>query len=225
MNAVSKYNKNCFLFGLHRKSELANFGDVVMANKTEIIKLFYLILAHTSNLLNSDKGLEELKRLCPNIYKLVVVNKSRYYLHKLMGFISGLNSNKRLDVMVILDKYLQPHLIQLLHQMTTNDIDNSFNAPFNSSTSTDTDSIEDLSYMEGGNMRNWSFFLLFYIFLPITVSSALIIYGLTRYVYNLKRNKFVSVTIGDDSSEEVDNERNRKLKLNKGIQFYNPQRD
>ncbi|UKK00379.1 hypothetical protein MACK_000451 [Theileria orientalis] len=174
MNAVNKYNKNCFLFGLHRKSELANFGDVVINNKSEIIKLFYLILAHTSNLLNSDKGLEELKRLCPNVYKLVVVNKSRYYLHKLMGFISGLNSNKRVDVMVILDKYLQPHLIQLLHQMTTNDIDNGFNSTVNNSSSTDNSLIEDLR---------------------------------------------------DDSSEEFDNERNRKLKLNKNIQFYNPQRD
>ncbi|BAM39012.1 conserved hypothetical protein [Theileria orientalis strain Shintoku] len=249
MNAINKFNKNCFLFGLHRKSELANFGDVVMSNKSEIIKLFYLILAHTSNLLNSDKGLEELKRLCPNVYKLVVVNKSRYYLHKLMGFISGLNPNKRVDVMVVLDKYLQPHLIQLLHQISARDIDNGFNTIVNNSAKANTGAnshtshmstsgnvdgygtgydnapIEDLSYMEGVNMKNWSFFLLFYIFLPITLSLVLIIYGLTKYLYNLKRNKFISVTIRDDSSEDVDNVRNRKLKLNKKIQFYNPQRD
>uniref|UniRef100_A0A3B0MJE7 Uncharacterized protein n=1 Tax=Theileria annulata TaxID=5874 RepID=A0A3B0MJE7_THEAN len=200
LDQIKKFDKKLVLIGLSRKAELSSFGDVVMNNQLELFNLFFLLFQFQNNLLLDNRGVELLKKKCPNIYKLLFIHKTNYYYNQILHYLRESNANER--ILIVVDEYLKENFMDLKEKIEFNNFTESFN--FNE------------------NMRNWSLFLCFYLFLPLLTVSSAVFYGFVKYLYSINRDKFISVTIQDES---INSRKNRELKLNKNIHFYDTQRD
>eukprot|EP00375_Theileria_parva_P003370 XP_766052.1 hypothetical protein [Theileria parva strain Muguga] len=103
LDQIKKFNKKLVLIGLSRKAELASFGDVVMNNQLELFNLFLLLFQFQNNLLLDKRGVELLRRKCPNIYKLFV-HKANYYYSQILHHLKS-SHNER--ILIVIDEYLE----------------------------------------------------------------------------------------------------------------------